>query len=72
MRSRRRAPNPRHDENDRGESQMQSTNWTREHCDALRECRGNGMSFAEIAEAINAKFKTDYSRNAAHNLVRLD
>ena len=42
---------------------MQSMNWTREHCDALREDHARGMSFAEIAEAINTKFKTDYSRN---------
>jgi GcrA cell cycle regulator len=44
---------------------MGPTNWSREHCDALREFHARGLSFAEIAEAINAKFKTDYSRNAA-------
>ena len=49
---------------------MQSINWTREHCDALREYHARGMSFAEIAEAINAKFKTDYSRNAAIGRAR--
>ena len=49
---------------------MQSINWAREHCDALREYHAKGMSFAEIAEAINAKFKTDYSRNAAIGRAR--
>jgi GcrA cell cycle regulator len=49
---------------------MQSMNWAREHCDALREYHAKGMSYAEIAEAINAKFKTDYSRNAAIGRAR--
>jgi GcrA cell cycle regulator len=49
---------------------MQSMNWSREHCDALREYHAKGMSFAEIAEAINAKFKTTYSRNAAIGRAR--
>jgi GcrA cell cycle regulator len=44
---------------------MQSTNWAPEHSEALREYLAKGMSYAEIADAINAKFKTDYSRNAA-------
>jgi GcrA cell cycle regulator len=43
---------------------MQSTDWAREHSDALREYFGHGMSFAEIAEAINARFNTAYSRSA--------
>jgi GcrA cell cycle regulator len=37
---------------------MQSMSWAREHCDALRDYHARGLSFAEIAEAINAKFKT--------------
>jgi GcrA cell cycle regulator len=41
------------------------TNWTPEHSDALREYHAKGMSFSEVARAINAKFKTAYSRNAA-------
>ena len=49
---------------------MQSTSWAREHCDALREYHAGGLSFAEIAEAINAKFKTAYSRNAAIGRAR--
>jgi GcrA cell cycle regulator len=44
---------------------MQSSNWEPEHSDALREYLAKGMSYSEIADAINAKFKTAYSRNAA-------
>src|SRR5437667_1493773 len=44
---------------------MQATNWAPEHCDALREYHTKGMSYSKIAEAINAKFGTVYSRNAA-------
>ena len=32
---------------------MQSTNWAPEHCEALRENLAKGMSYSEIAEAIN-------------------
>ncbi len=39
-------------------------NWPPEHCDALRECLAKGMSFAEAAGAINARFDAAYSRNA--------
>jgi GcrA cell cycle regulator len=49
---------------------MQSTHWTREHCEALRENLAKGMSYLEIAEAINAKFNTAYSRNAAISRAR--
>lgn len=44
---------------------MQSTSWPAEHCDALREYLAKGMSYSKIADAINAKFDTCYSRNAA-------
>jgi GcrA cell cycle regulator len=44
---------------------MQSTNWATEHSDALREYLAKGMSYSEIADAINARFKAAYSRNAA-------
>jgi GcrA cell cycle regulator len=44
---------------------MQSTNWTEEQSKALREFFENGMSYSRIAGAINAKFQTAYSRNAA-------
>ena len=43
---------------------MEATNWAPEHSDALREFLGLGMTFSEIAKAINSKFKTTYSRNA--------
>src|ERR1700716_2070591 len=49
---------------------MQSMSWAREHCDALCDYHAGGLSFAEIAEAINAKFKTAYSRNAAIGRAR--
>ena len=44
---------------------MQSTGWASEHSDALREYLAKGMSYSEIAEAINTRFKTAYSRSAA-------
>jgi GcrA cell cycle regulator len=49
---------------------MQSTNWAPEHCDALRENLAKGMSYSEIAEAINTKFNTAYTRNAAISRAR--
>ena len=49
---------------------MQSTNWAPEHCEALRENLAKGMSYSEIAEAINAKFSTAYSRNATLSRAR--
>ncbi len=42
---------------------MQS-NWAPAHSKALCEYFDMGMSFSAIAEAINAKFRTSYSRNA--------
>jgi GcrA cell cycle regulator len=44
---------------------MQATNWAPAHCDALREYHAKGMSYSKIADAINAKFGTAYTRNAA-------
>ena len=44
---------------------MQSNNWAPEHSDLLREYLAKGMSYSEVADAINAKFKTAYSRSAA-------
>jgi len=43
---------------------MQSTDWPSEHSDALREYHAKRMSYLEIAQALNAAFKTRYSRNA--------
>lgn len=44
---------------------MEPTNWAPEHSDALRKYLAKGMSYSEIADALNAKFSTAYSRNAA-------
>jgi GcrA cell cycle regulator len=43
---------------------MQS-NWAPAHSKALREYFNRGMSYAAIARAINAEFRTAYTRNAA-------
>lgn len=40
-------------------------NWAPEHSEALRDYFAKRMSYSEIADAINAKFGTAYSRNAA-------
>ncbi len=48
---------------------MQSS-WAEEHSQALREYLGRGLSFSEIANAINAKFNTAYSRNATIGRAR--
>jgi GcrA cell cycle regulator len=42
---------------------MQS-NWEAAHSQALREYHAKGMTFSEIADALNARFGTAYSRNA--------
>ncbi len=39
-------------------------NWEAEHSQALREYLARGLSYSEIAAAINARFNTFYSRNA--------
>lgn len=38
-------------------------NWTDDHSDALKQLLGT-CSYAEIAKALNARFKTSYTRNA--------
>jgi GcrA cell cycle regulator len=43
---------------------MQSTDWDPEHSHALREYFAKGMSYGDIADAINARFHTNYSRSA--------
>src|SRR4051794_1177426 len=40
-------------------------NWTAEHSQALREHLARGLSYSRSVAAINAEFKTDYTRNAA-------
>jgi GcrA cell cycle regulator len=49
---------------------MQSTSWAPGHIDALREYLAKGMPYSQIAGAINAKFGTTYSRNAAIGRAR--
>ena len=49
---------------------MEPTSWAPEHSDALREHLAKGMPFSEIAKAINSKFNTTYSRNAALGRAR--
>ncbi len=45
-------------------------NWEKAHSDALREYVGKGMSFSEAARALNERFGTAYSRNAAIGRAR--
>ncbi len=49
---------------------MEPTSWAPEHSAALREHLGRGLTFSEVVEAINATFKTAYSRNAAIGRAR--
>jgi GcrA cell cycle regulator len=44
---------------------MQSMDWPPAHSAALREYFAKGMSYSAIAGALNAKFGTSYTRNAA-------
>jgi GcrA cell cycle regulator len=49
---------------------MEPSNWAPAHSNALRKYFAMGMSFAEIARAINSAFKTQYSRCAAIGRAR--
>jgi GcrA cell cycle regulator len=49
---------------------MQSTDWAPAHSDALRQFLAKGMSYAQIADAINAEFNTSYSRSATIGRAR--
>jgi GcrA cell cycle regulator len=49
---------------------MQSFSWTPEHCSALKEYVGAGLSFGRAADALNAKFGTAYTRNAVIGRAR--
>src|SRR3977135_2190812 len=48
---------------------MQSV-WEEAHSAALREYLDQGMSFSEIARALNQRFGTAYTRNAAIGRAR--
>lgn len=49
---------------------MQSMYWTDEHTKVLRELLAKGLSYSRIADAINAKFNTNYSRSATIGRAR--
>ncbi len=49
---------------------MELFNWAPEHSGALQEYLALGMTYSEIARAINAKFGTHYSRNATISRAR--
>ena len=49
---------------------MQAADWTPEQCRALREYHARGMSYAQIAKAINERFATAYSRSATLGRAR--
>jgi GcrA cell cycle regulator len=49
---------------------MQSTDWTPELARALREYLAKGMSYSAIRDAINATFKTAFSRSATIGRVK--
>lgn len=49
---------------------MESAGWQPSHCEALKEFIAKGMSYAEAANALNARFRTAYSRSAALGRAR--
>jgi len=44
---------------------MEQTSWPSEHSEAFRQHHAKGLSYSRIAKAINARFGTCYTRNAA-------
>jgi GcrA cell cycle regulator len=49
---------------------MEPMNWAPEHSDALRRHLAENLSFSEAVKAINLKFDTGYTRNAAIGRAR--
>lgn len=49
---------------------MESAGWPSSHCEALREFVTGGMSYRDAANALNARFGTAYSRDAALGRAR--
>lgn len=49
---------------------MEPANWTPAHCAALRDYAAKGLAYSEIADAINLKFGTNYSRSAVLGRAR--
>jgi GcrA cell cycle regulator len=52
------------------EQSMELANWAPEHAAALREYLAQGLTYSQIARAINAKFNTTYSRCAVIGRAR--
>ena len=44
--------------------EVEQVSWPPEHSHALREYHAKGMSYSQIAKALNARFVTAYTRNA--------
>jgi len=49
---------------------VESANWPASHCEALKEYVSRGLSYADAADAVNARFGTAYSRSAALGRAR--
>lgn len=49
---------------------MESAGWPSSHCEALKEFVTRGMSYRDAADALNARFGTAYSRDAALGRAR--
>ena len=49
---------------------MEPAGWPSSHCEALKEFVTQGMSYRDAADALNARFGTAYSRDAALGRAR--
>jgi len=49
---------------------VESAGWPSSHCEALKEFVTRGMSYRDAADALNARFGTAYSRDAAIGRAR--
>jgi GcrA cell cycle regulator len=49
---------------------VESAGWPSSHCEALKEFVTRGMSYRDAADALNARFGTAYSRDAALGRAR--
>ncbi|MCP4618683.1 MAG: hypothetical protein GY844_19890 [Bradyrhizobium sp.] len=49
---------------------MEPASWPLSHCEALKEYVLRGLSYADAADAVNARFGTAYSRSAALGRAR--
>ncbi|TKW78911.1 MAG: hypothetical protein DI543_07955, partial [Bradyrhizobium icense] len=53
-----------------GNDTVESAGWPSSHCEALKEFVTRGMSYRAAADALNARFGTAYSRDAALGRAR--